>query len=92
MSKSSFSSQGFVQRFHQFYFRLLMTSDYHLGYALSILYHERLLTEVYQNNPDLTTIVGIYGSRGIKHGNAVFQCQAAARTNLRFIALRQSHT
>ena len=49
-----------------------MTGNNHLGNALAIIDDEVFLRQVNQHHTNLTTIVGIDGSRGVKHRQPMF--------------------
>lgn len=72
-----------VQRGNLHQVHLTELGNYHLGDTLSWLDFERFLRKIDQDDPDLTTIVGVNGAGSVQHGDAVFEGQSAPWTNLR---------
>ena len=91
VSETAGTALGVRQLFHLNNLRLLVAGDDHLGDALAVAYDEILLREVYQYHTYLAAVVGVDGAGRVEDGDALLQCQAAARTHLRLVARRQLH-
>ena len=89
VSETSRASLGVAQHFHLHHFGLLMSRDDHLADTLPGGNGLRLVAQVDKDNPHLSAVVGVNRPRAVQHGESALKCQAAARTNLRLVALRQ---
>ena len=76
MSISALTALGLVENFHFLEITLLVAGNHHLGDTFTIVDDKVLLREVDEDNPHLTAIVGINGTRSIQHSQTVLQCQA----------------
>lgn len=89
MSESSGTAFGVGQFGYFHYFGCLMFGDDHLAYTLAGFDGLWLAAEIDEYHAHLAAVVGIDGTRGIEDSEAAFECQTAARTNLRLVACRQ---
>ncbi len=86
MSETALATLRVVQHIYCHQLGLLVTGNDHLGYALPVVHDKRLIAQVYQDDSNLTTIVGINGARRIHQRNTMLQSQSAARTYLCLVA------
>ena len=91
MSVPSFAAFCLVEHFYRDKFSLLMACDNHLGNTLTIFYHKIFVRQVDKYYTYLATIISIYCSWGIKHGNTLFQCKTTTRPYLRLETYGQSN-
>ena len=63
--------------------------DDELGNAFAGLEGEGGLSVVDEQDPDFTAVVRVNGSRAIQDGQAMFEGEATARTDLRFVSIGQ---
>ena len=89
MSVTSGTTFRGVEFLHFHPLSLFVTCHHHLGHTLAILYHKVLVGEVYLEHHHLATVVGVDGTGGVEHGDAMFQSQSAAGTHLRFVSCGQ---
>ena len=86
VSISSCTTLSLVEFFYEDEVGLLMLGNDHLCYALARLYGEGFVGEIYQHHAYLTTVVGVYGARGIEYCQSVLESQSAAWAHLCLIA------
>lgn len=79
------ASIGGGERIHRFKRCLNHGSNHQLRDAIAKLDSMRFLTQMYQNHLDFSTIIGIDSTGGIGDGDALFEGQATARTDLPFV-------
>ena len=89
MAVAAFAALGGVEGVHQCKVHLFVACNHQLCDAFSVVDGKRFLRQIDEYYAYLATIVSINGSRGIEHGQTVFQCQSAAWAHLRLIALGQ---
>lgn len=63
----------------------------HLGNPVTAVQAKRILSEVDEPDPDLTSVIGVNGARGVDHSQAVFYCEPAPRANLKLVSRRKCH-
>ena len=90
MSVATCATFCFIKFLYELEFCLLVTCDYHLCNALTLVYHEVLVGEVYEENAYLTTIVSVDGAGRVEHGDAMLEGESAARAYLCLISRRKS--
>src|SRR4030043_1458013 len=65
--------------------------DDHLGNPVSITDGERFLAEIDQEDTDLSSVIGIDGSRRIDDADSLLDGESASRSDLAFKSLRNSN-
>src|SRR6056297_3405767 len=73
MSESSARTRGLIDRLRLYKLYLLVPRHHHLTDALTGCDLYLLIGKVDYDDADLPTIVRIYGSRGVQHGDALLQ-------------------
>lgn len=89
MAEAAGTAFCLVQLSHWHPLGLLVPGNYHLGYALAVVYDERLIAQVDQNHADLSAIVGIYCAWRIQHGDAMLYGESASGAYLCLYSGRQ---
>ena len=89
MSESSGASFRFVEYFFGLPCHVRMGGNNHLANPLAVVYCERFVRQVHQNNADLAAIIGIDRTRRVQQRNPVFERQSATRTYLSLVSFGQ---
>lgn len=86
MAVTALTTFGLAKHFYFNKLGSLVTGDNQLGDAFAVVYGELLIGEVDKHDTYLAPVVGIDSPRGVKHGDAMLQSQAATGTHLCLIA------
>ena len=89
MAVTALTTFGLTKYFYFNELGSLVAGDDQLSYALAVVNNEVLIGEVNEHDANLTTVVGIDSTRGVKHGDAMLQGQATAGTHLCLITRRE---
>ena len=89
MTETTKTTLRLVQCVGLYPFTLLVACYHHLGYTFPILYDERFLAQVDQDDTDESPVVRIDGAGTVEYRDAVLQGQSAAGPYLGFHAGRQ---
>ena len=89
MSKAAGATFGGRQFGYFDPFGLFMAGYHHLANAFAIGHDEINVRQVDEYDAYFAPIIGIDGAGRIENGDAMFECQAAARAYLRLVADRQ---
>lgn len=71
MTETTFSANGFVERFYKFPLRTFMTGNYKLGYAVAIGHFEGVGRKIDQYDAYFAPIIGIDSARRIEQRDAM---------------------
>lgn len=91
MTETASSSFCFIKHLHFEQCWLLMLSDNHLRYPLSVINDKRFVGEVDKYDAHFSAIVSVNSAWRVQHGDALLYCKSAAWSNLRLIPCWQSH-
>ena len=91
MAVTTFTTFGLVEFLNDNKVALLMAGYHHLGDTLAVVDNKVFLRQVDKYYTYLATIISIYCSWGIKHGNTLFQCKTTTRPYLRLETYGQSN-
>ena len=86
---AAFGAGEFLHRANLLEGYLLEAGNDHLGDAFAVFDLERLVGEVNEQHLHLAAVVGVDGAGAVEHGDAVFEGEAAAGTDLRLAVLGQ---
>ena len=92
VSESTIAAHGRVDSVHLLPSDVDILLDDQLGDALAVGDGVRLVREVDDYDSDFTAIVSVNGSGSVHEGDAMFQRESGAGSDLTLVALRELHT